>query len=131
MPNDLKPVDTPNGAMTTKQDLFVDAYVANGGRIEAAAIDAGYSPASARTIGSRLVKDTKVLQEIYRRTVEQVALAAPKALATVERLAVSARSEKVQLEAAADLLNRAGVRAPERIDHRIGGEISVVIDLGS
>jgi phage terminase small subunit len=131
MPNELKPVDTPNGAMTTKQDLFVDAYVANGGRIEAAAIDAGYSPASARTIGSRLVKDTKVLQEIYRRTVEQVALAAPKALATVERLAVSARSEKVQLEAAADLLNRAGVRAPERIDHRIGGEISVVIDLGS
>ena len=131
MPNELKPIDTPNGSMTTKQDLFVDAYVANGGRIEAAAIDAGYSPASARTIGSRLVKDTKVLQEIYRRTVEQVALAAPKALATVERLAVSARSEKVQLEAAADLLNRAGVRAPERIDHRIGGEISVVIDLGS
>ena len=61
---------------------------------------------------------------------EQIALAAPKALATVERLAVTARSEKVQLEAAADLLNRAGIKAPDRVDHRINGEISVSIDLG-
>ena len=130
MPNELKPIDSPNGALTEKQDRFVDEYVANGGRIERAAIDAGYSETSARTIGSRLVKDSRILQEIYRRTVEQVALSAPKALATVERLAVSARSEKVQLEAAADLLNRAGVKAPDRIDHRIGGEITVQIDLG-
>ena len=129
MANTPKPIDTPNGAMTTKQDLFVDAYVCNGGRIEAAAIEAGYSKTSARTIGSRLAKDSRVLQEIYRRTVEQVALAAPRALATVEKLAVSARSEKVQLEAASDLLDRAGVKAPDRIDHRVAGEISVQIDL--
>jgi len=130
MSNVPKVIDSPNGALTEMQDRFVDAYVSNGGRIEKAAIEAGYSETSARTIGSRLVKDSRILQEIYRRTVEQVALAAPKALATVERLAVTARSEKVQLEAAADLLNRAGVKAPDRIDHRVGGEISVVIDLG-
>lgn len=130
MPNELKSVDSPSGSLTERQDRFVDEYVANGGRIERAAIDAGYSEVSARTIGSRLAKDPRILQEIYRRTVEQVALAAPKALATVERLAVTARSEKVQLEAAADLLNRAGVKAPDRIDHRIGGEITVQIDLG-
>lgn len=130
MANVPKTIDSPSGALTDKQDRFVDAYVANGGRIEKAAIEAGYSEASARTIGSRLVKDSRILQEVYRRTVEQVALAAPKALATVERLASSARSEKVQYEAAADLLNRAGVKAPDRVDHRVAGEISVSIDLG-
>ena len=126
MVNVVKPIESPNGALTELQDRFVDAYVSNGGRIEKAAIEAGYSETSARTLG----KDSRILQEIYRRTVEQIALAAPKALATVERLAVTARSEKVQLEAAADLLNRAGIKAPDRVDHRINGEISVSIDLG-
>lgn len=130
MANVPKPIESPNGPLTELQDRFVDAYVANGGRIEKAAIEAGYSETSARTLGSRLAKDPRILQEIYRRTVEQIALAAPKALATVERLATTARSEKVQLEAAADLLNRAGIKAPDKVDHRIGGEISVVIDLG-
>lgn len=129
MANVPKTIESPSGALTEKQDRFVDAYVSNGGRVEKAAIEAGYSETSARTIGSRLVKDSRILQEVYRRTVEQVALAAPKALSTVERLATSARSEKVQLEAAADLLNRAGVKAPDRVDHRVAGEINVSIDL--
>lgn len=129
MPNVPKTVDSPSGALTELQDKFIDAYVSNGGRIEAAAIEAGYSEASARTLGSRLVKDDKVLAEIYRRTVGRVAVTAPKALHIVEQLAQSSRSDKVRLEAAMDLLNRAGLRAPERIDHRIGGEIHVQIDL--
>lgn len=129
MPNVPKTVDSPSGALTELQDKFIDAYVSNGGRIEAAAIEAGYSEASARTLGSRLVKDDRVLAEIYRRTVGRVAVTAPKALHIVETLAQSSRSDKVRLEAAMDLLNRAGLRAPERIDHRIGGEIHVQIDL--
>lgn len=129
MPNVPKTVDSPSGALTELQDKFIDAYVSNGGRIEAAAIEAGYSEASARTLGSRLVKDDRVLAEIYRRTVGRVAVTAPKALHIVEQLAQSSRSDKVRLEAAMDLLNRAGLKAPERIDHRIGGEIHVQIDL--
>lgn len=129
MANALKPIETPSGNLTELQDRFVDAYVTNGGAVEKAAIEAGYSEASARTLGSRLLKDDRVLQEIYRRTVNRVAVTAPKALAVVETLATSARSEKVRFDAAADLLNRAGLKAPERIDHRVGGEISVHIDL--
>lgn len=129
MPNVPKVVDSPSGALTELQDRFIDAYVTNGGRIEAAAIEAGYSEASARTLGGRLLKDDKVLAEIYRRTVCRVASGAPKALHIVETLAQSSRSDKVRLEAAMDLLNRAGLRAPERIDHRVGGEIHVQIDL--
>jgi phage terminase small subunit len=129
MPNVPKPIDSPNGPLTELQDRFIDAYVTNGGRIEQAAIEAGYSEASARTLGSRLLKDDKVLQEIYRRTVSKVAVSAPKALHIVEQLAQSSRSDKVRLEAAMDLLNRAGLKAPERIDHRVGGEIHVQIDL--
>lgn len=129
MSNVPQTIDSPSGALTDRQDAFIDAYVTNGGRIEAAAIEAGYSEASARTLGSRLMKDDKVLAEIYRRTVNRVAVLAPRALNTVEVLATSARSEKVRLEAAADLLNRAGLKAPDRIDHRVNGEISVHIDL--
>jgi len=35
----------------------------------------------------------------------------------------------VQLEASRDLLDRAGVRAPERIQHDVQGEIKINIDL--
>lgn len=121
--------ETPNGPLTDLQDRFVDAYVTNGGRIEAAAIEAGYSEDSARTLGSRLLKQDKVLAEIYRRTMGRVAVVAPKALDVVERLAQGSRSDKVRLEAAIDLLNRAGLKAPERVDHRVSGDISVQIDL--
>lgn len=129
MPNVPKTIDSPNGALTDRQDKFIDAYVTNGGRIEQAALEAGYSQASARTLGGRLIRDDKVLAEIYRRTVGKVAITAPKALHIVEQLAQSSRSDKVRLEAAMDLLNRAGVKAPERIDHRVAGEIHVQIDL--
>ena len=43
MVNVVKPIESPNGALTELQDRFVDAYVSNGGRIEKAAIEAGYS----------------------------------------------------------------------------------------
>ena len=75
--------ETPNGPLTDLQDRFVDAYVTNGGRIEAAAIEAGYSQDSARTLGSRLLKQDKVLSEIYRRTMGRVAVVAPRALDVV------------------------------------------------
>jgi phage terminase small subunit len=121
--------ETPNGPLTELQDRFVDAYVMNGGRIEAAAIEAGYSEDSARTLGSRLLKQDKVLAEVYRRTMGRVAMSAPRAFQVVEQLAQTSRSDKVRLEAAVDLMNRAGLKAPDRVDHRVSGEISVQIDL--
>jgi phage terminase small subunit len=124
-----KPIQSPNGALTVLQDKFIDAYVSNGGSITKAAIEAGYSEPSARTLGSKLLKDDKVLAEIYRRTVAKVAVTAPRALNIIDQLAQTSRSDKVRLEAAMNLLDRAGVKAPERVDHRVAGEIHVQIDL--
>jgi phage terminase small subunit len=129
MPHMPKPIQSPNGALTVLQDKFIDAYVSNGGSITKAAIEAGYSEPSARTLGSKLLKDDKVLAEIYRRTVAKVAVTAPRALNIIDQLAQTSRSDKVRLEAAMNLLDRAGVKAPERVDHRVAGEIHVQIDL--
>jgi len=75
------------------------------------------------------MKDPKILQEIYRRTVQRMAVLAPGALAKVQKLSEGARSEYVQLEASRDLLDRAGMKAPDRVDMRIAGDVKVTIDL--
>lgn len=122
-------INTPSGDLTPLQDAFVDAYVANGGNALAATKEAGYGEEGSRGMSGKLMKNPKILQEIYRRTVERMAVLAPGALAKVQRLSENAKSEYVQLEAARDLLDRAGMKAPDRIDHRVGGDVKVSIDL--
>ena len=53
-------------ALTTKQELFVSAYCANGFNATQAAIEAGYSPDSAREIGSENLTKPAVIEEIDR-----------------------------------------------------------------
>ncbi len=48
----------------------------------------------------------------------------------VTRLSANAKSEYVQLEASKDLLDRAGLKAPEKHMHLHAGDIKVEIDLG-
>jgi phage terminase small subunit len=122
------PVETPNGRLNALQDAFVDAYVSNGGDARAAATTAGYT-------GQRLDHRTKALlshpvvtAEITRRTAQALGHLAPKAVQALQRLVGGARSEYVQLQAAMDLLDRLGLRAPERIERQVG-ELKVVIDL--
>ena len=50
--------------------LFVDEFMIDRNATEAA-IRAGYSPKSAASIGSRLLKDVKILAEINKRSAEQ------------------------------------------------------------
>lgn len=122
-------VSTPSGDLTLKQDAFVDAYVANGGQGTLAAKEAGYSESGAHVEANRLLKNPLIIQEVHRRTVMAIGAALPSALNTVRRLSESAKSEYVQLEASRDLLDRAGMRAAQRIDHRVDGELRVSIDL--
>lgn len=122
-------VSTPSGDMTLKQDAFVDAYVANGGQGTQAAKDAGYSESGAHVEANRLLKNPLIIQEVHRRTVMAIGAALPSALKTITRLSSAAKSEYVQLEASRDLLDRAGMRAAQRIDHRVDGELRVSIDL--
>jgi len=126
---DVRSVETPSGILTGLQDSFVDAYVENGGNALQATKTAGYSETSARGLAGKLMKDPKILQEIYRRTVSRMAVLAPGALAKVQKLSENARSEYVQLEASRDLLDRAGMKAPDRVDHRVAGDVRVTIDL--
>jgi len=71
-----------------------------------------------------------ILQEIYKRTALAVGAAAPRALMTIIGLSSDAKSDYVKLEASRDILDRAGLRAPDRVDHRIDGELKITIDLG-
>jgi phage terminase small subunit len=116
--------------LTRKQDTFIEAYVANGGKGTAAAKEAGYAEKSAHVEACRLLRNPLIVQEIYKRTTLAIGASLPKAFRTIERLSTEAKSEYVQLEASRDLLDRAGLRAAERIDHRVDGNLSVSIDLG-
>jgi len=44
-------------------------------------------------------------------------------------LSQGARSEYVQLEASRDILDRVGLRSPDRVSHSIQGDIKINIDL--
>ncbi len=116
--------------LTRKQDTFIEAYVANGGKGTAAAKEAGYAEKSAHVEACRLLRNPLIVQEIYKRTTLAIGASLPKAFRTIERLSSEAKSEYVQLEASRDLLDRVGLKAPERIDHRVDGALNVSIDLG-
>ena len=115
--------------LTEKQDAFCDEYVANGGRGTSAAKAAGYAEKSAHVEANRLLKNPLILQEIYKRTALAVGAAAPRALMTIIEMSSNAKSDYVKLEASRDLLDRAGLKAPEKIDHRLDGELKISIDL--
>ena len=115
--------------LTPKQQRFVDAYIANGGQQTEAARTAGYGERSADVSASRLIRNPLVQQAILRATQKRIGLAAVPALQQVERLSSGARSEYVRLEASRDLLDRAGFKPPERVDHRIDEHLTVHIDL--
>jgi hypothetical protein len=76
---------------------------------------------------SRIVHLPKVQDELLRGVAQHRGIAAILGLRTVMKLAQEGRSEYVQLEAAKDLLDRAGFKAPDV--HHVEGEVSIVIDL--
>lgn len=133
-PNDLgvdvETIPSVRSKITSLQDKFVDEYISNGGVGSKAAIKAGYSENTAAQISYVLLRKPHIMQEIYRRTVEQIGLAAPKALGTIVGLIDKAKSDYVRLEAAKDILDRSGMRPPERVNHKIDGDLSIKIDLG-
>jgi phage terminase small subunit len=114
--------------LTDMQEAFVFALVTNGGDKTAAAIEAGYSQDTARVQAYQLMRVPHVMQAVLEATMGQFISDAPKAQATLHRL-LNARSEYVQLEAAKDLLDRAGLKPATNVNHKIAGDISVSIDL--
>lgn len=120
----------PARQLTPKQQRYVDHYVANGGNQGEAARAAGYPPKSADGQASRNMRNPLIQQAILKATAQRIGFAAVPALNTVIGLSAAAKSEYVRLEASRDLLDRAGFRPPERVDHRVDASLTVSIDLG-
>ena len=115
--------------LTDKQAAFVVAYVENGGKTTDAAHEAGYSEKAAASAGTRNLAIPLIQQAILKQTLSRIGMAAPQAVATIMRLAEGARSEYVQLEAAKDLLDRAGFKPPDRVEHQIDGTLNLSFDV--
>ena len=111
---------------TPKQHAFVAEYVANGGKAQAAAEVAGY--ADPREC-YRLLANPLIQQAILKETLSRIGMAAPQALHTVMALSTDSRSDYVRLQAAQDLLDRAGFRPPDRLDMRVDASLTVSFDI--
>ena len=117
--------------LTPKQTALVDTLVATGCSIRQAAADAGYADGeSGRVSASKTIRLPHVQQYMMQRIQEQLGLNATMAAARVMTLAQGARSEHVQLEAAKDILDRAGFKPSDRSQVQVAGDIKVSIDLG-
>lgn len=114
--------------LTDMQAAFVRNLVGNGGNRTQAALDAGYSPKCAREQAYELMRIPHVMQAVLEHSMAEFISNAPRAQATLIDL-LDGKSEYVRLEAAKDLLDRAGLKPTQKHDHRIAGDISVSIDL--
>jgi phage terminase small subunit len=119
--------------LTDKQRALVDTIVTTGCSITEAAEKAGYSTEksreSARVSASRTLRLPKVQSYMQQRVAQTLGLGAVSASRKMIELSTGARSEYVQLEASRDILDRAGLKAPDRIAHNIQGDIKINIDL--
>jgi phage terminase small subunit len=117
--------------LTARQMALVDVMVAEGLNTAAAAREAGYAEGkSGYVTASKTLKLPHVQQYMMQRIAESLGTNAAFAAAKVMRLANGAKSEYVQLEAAKDILDRAGFKPIDRAQVQVAGDIRVHIDLG-
>lgn len=118
--------------LTAKQKALVDYLVENGGTQRQAAEAVGYAPGdSARTAASKALAQPHVqeyMHSLVRTHIGTTGLSS--ALATVTKLTTAAKSEYVRLQAAQDLLDRAGFKPVDRAQLQMVGNVSISIDLG-
>ncbi len=116
--------------LTAKQKTLVDTIVAEGCSIREAATKAGYSTKDGgRVAASRTLRIPKVQQYMMDQVARTIGLGAVSASHKLVHLSNNARSEYVQLEASRDILDRVGLRAPDKVAHNIQGDIKINIDL--
>lgn len=128
MGNALK---NPETGLTVKQEALVEHLVANGGTVKDAAHAAGYADGeSGRVSASKALALPHVQSYMMQRVRDELGTKATLALHQVTRLSSTAKSEYVQLEASKDILDRAGLKAPDKHMHLHAGDIKVEIDLG-
>ena len=119
--------------LTDKQKALVDTIVATGCSIKEASEKAGYSikgsAEAGRESASRTLRLPKVQSYMSKCIANTLGLGAVSASKRLIELSSGARSEYVQLEASRDILDRVGLRAPDKVRHSYEGNINVNIDL--
>ena len=117
--------------LTKRQMALVDVMVAEGLKTSEAAVKAGYADGKSGYVSAhRTLRLPHVQQYMMQRVTEQLGLNATVAAAKVMTLARGAKSEYVQLQAAQDILDRAGFKPIDRSQVQVAGDIRVSIDLG-
>ena len=116
--------------LTAKQKALVDTIVAEGCSIREAATKAGYSTKDGgRVNASRTLRLPKVQKYMMSQIAKTMGLSAVHATHKLVQLSSSAKSEYVQLEASKDILDRVGLRTPDKVQHSVVGDLKVNIDL--
>lgn len=122
--------------LTDCQELFVSAYVSNGGNGTKAAIAAGYAEAGAHTRAYELLRMPKIQARMDTLTRAYMSECAPAAVKALMTLAVGASSETVRQAAASSLLDRTGYKAPilvqvqdNRTQDDIDKELAILLGL--
>ena len=115
--------------LTPQQEAFAVAFATNGGNATEAAKTAGYSDKTARQQGHRLTRQPHVQQRIAQECSALVACSVPMALAAQRTLLTASRSDMVKHLVAVDMLDRALGKATQSVQHDIGGELTIHIDL--
>ena len=119
-----------NRSLTTKQKELVDTIVTTGCSITEASQKVGYAKGeSGRVVASKTLRLPHVQRYMMERIANTIGLGAISASRKMVELSNGARSEYVQLEASKDILDRAGIRMPDRIQHEVAGEVKINIDL--
>ena len=123
-----------NDELTDKQRKLVDTIVTTGCTKKEAGIIAGYSTKNnteaARVSASRTLRLPKVQKYMMEQVAKTIGLGAVTASKKMVELSNNAKSEYVQLEASKDILDRVGLRTPDKVSHTHVGDIKVSIDLG-
>lgn len=108
--------------LTTRQKDLVDTLVRSGQSLPVVANELGWSKG-----GAYEALRKQHVREYLLQQVETSCLLGGVSAASVMRSLLTARSEKVRFEAAKDLLDRIGAKAPEQT--HVSGSVTVHIDL--
>lgn len=115
----------PDG-LTPKQRAFVYHYLHAEGNASAAARACGFEGPSAAVAASRWLRTPAVIDALRVAVGRSYIQLAPSMIARMQMLALSAKSEFVQQQAAKDLLDR----MDNLPDERRGPSVRIAIDLG-
>ena len=128
-PSQRASMEEVGSQLTDKQRMFVDyLFLPNTTQTEAAVM-AGYAEKSAHVAASRTLRYPHVQEYLKTCVQDGISVSAIKALGVVDDLQDRAKSDYVRLQAAQDVLDRAGYKPIEKHAHAIRGELTVNIDL--